>query len=108
MHAVIQTRSKLTDRYQTTVPAEVRKALNLGKKDQLKYSISADGAVMLEKDTGETADPAVMAFLSFIGRDLETHPDRIQALGADFMARVSSLTKGVQVDLDASLSPDDE
>lgn len=108
MPAVIQTRSKLTDRYQTTVPAEVRKALKLGKKDQLKYSISADGAVQLEKETGETEDPAMMAFLGFLARDMEANPERIQPLGAEFMARVASLTQDVEIDLDAPLSPDDE
>ena len=108
MQAVIQTRSKLTDRYQTTVPAEVRKALDLGKKDQLKYSISAKGEVTLEKDNGEAEDPVMISFLGFLARDMEAHPDRINSLGANLMARVASLTQDVELDLDAPLSPDDE
>ncbi|MEQ8557738.1 MAG: type II toxin-antitoxin system PrlF family antitoxin [Henriciella sp.] len=108
MQAALQARSKLTDRYQTTVPAEVRSALKLGKKDHLKYSISANGDVILQKDSGEEEDPAIVAFLGFLARDMEANPQRVEPLGADFMARVASLTQDVEIDLDAPLSPDDE
>ncbi|MEM5516319.1 type II toxin-antitoxin system PrlF family antitoxin [Henriciella sp. AS95] len=108
MQTALQASSKLTDRYQTTVPAEVRSALNLGKQDRLKYNISANGDVVLQKDNGDEEDPAMVAFLSFLARDMEANPQRVEPLGAEFMARVASLTQDVEIDLDAPLSPDDE
>ena len=40
--------SKLTDRYQTTVPSGVRKQLELGKGDQIRYLIEPSGRVYIE------------------------------------------------------------
>jgi antitoxin PrlF len=39
--------SSLTDRYQTTVPQPVRRALGLGKRDRIRYSFRANGEVVL-------------------------------------------------------------
>ncbi len=108
MQAALQARSKLTDRYQTTVPAEVRKVLKLEKHDRLKYSISANGAVILEKDSGGEEDPAMIAFLGFLARDMEANPARIRPLDAGLMASIAELTDGMDIDLDAPLSDDDE
>ena len=41
--------SKLTSKYQTTVPAPVREALSLEKGDALVFEIADDGAVSLRK-----------------------------------------------------------
>jgi AbrB family looped-hinge helix DNA binding protein len=41
--------SKLTSKYQTTVPAAVREALSLEKGDTLAFEISDDGAVTVRK-----------------------------------------------------------
>jgi len=41
--------SKLTSKYQTTVPAAVREALCLEKGDALAFEIADDGAVTLRK-----------------------------------------------------------
>lgn len=41
--------SKLTSKYQTTVPAPVREALCLQKGDSLLFEIADDGAVTLRK-----------------------------------------------------------
>ena len=35
----LEVESTLTDRYQTTVPETVRRALRLGKRDKIHYSI---------------------------------------------------------------------
>ncbi len=40
-------KSTLTDKWQTTIPAEVRKALHLKPRQQLIYEL-ADGAVMVK------------------------------------------------------------
>ena len=41
--------SKLTSKYQTTVPAAVREALCLEKGDALAFEIAGDGAVTVRK-----------------------------------------------------------
>lgn len=41
--------SKLTSKYQTTVPAPVREALLLEKGDSLLFEIGDDGAVIVRK-----------------------------------------------------------
>jgi antitoxin PrlF len=39
MAATLEVESTLTDRYQTTVPETVRRALKLGKRDKIHYTI---------------------------------------------------------------------
>ena len=72
MPATLQVESTLTDRYQTTVPETVRRALRLGKRDKIHYTIRPDGEVVLSR------------------------------------AAVDSGDEGVEVELDAPLSADDE
>lgn len=102
MAAHLQTHSTLTDRYQTTVPETVRRALRLSKRDRIRYTIRGDGEVVLSRD------PALAPFLDLLARDIAGHPERLRAIDAAFVARLQALTADVETDLDASLSPDDE
>ncbi|MBS0607571.1 MAG: type II toxin-antitoxin system PrlF family antitoxin [Parachlamydiales bacterium] len=43
--------SKLTSKYQATVPSEVRRHLRLKKGDQVAYELLSDGTVVLRKTT---------------------------------------------------------
>jgi len=43
--------SKLTSKYQTTVPGPVRDALGLSKGDTLAFEVAEDGAVTVRKAT---------------------------------------------------------
>jgi len=43
--------SKLTSKYQTTVPGPVREALGLSKGDTLAFEVAEDGAVTVRKAT---------------------------------------------------------
>lgn len=109
MPAVVEAESTLTDRYQTTVPETVRRALRLGKRDRIRYTIRPDGEVVLTRATrGEEADPALGAFLAFLARDIMEHPERLQAVDAALVQRIQSLVGGVEVDLDTPLPADDE
>ncbi len=109
MSATLQVESTLTDRYQTTVPETVRRALRLGKRDKIQYTIRPDGDVVLTRAVvSESDDPALMAFLGFLARDLTEHPERLQAVDAGLVQRIQALTDGVQVDLEAPLSVEDE
>ena len=43
-----------------------------------------------------------------LARGTDNHPGRLQAIDTGFVQRLRSLTDGVEVDLDAPLSPEDE
>lgn len=108
MHATLDAESTLTDRYQTTVPDTVRRALKLEKRDKIHYSIRPDGQVLLTRaEPAEPDDPVLGQFLGFLARDIADHPDRLQAVDASLVQRIQSLVAGVEVDLDAPLSADD-
>ena len=108
MPALIAAESTLTDRYQTTVPDAVRRALNLGKRDKLRYTVQPDGNVLLTRAEDTNTDPALDAFLGFLAKDMTQHPERLQALDKALVKRMQALSAGVAVDLDAPLSADDE
>lgn len=109
MPATLEVQSTLTDRYQTTVPETVRRALRLGKRDKLHYTIRPGGEVVLTRaDASTSDDPVLGRFLSFLARDIADHPERLQAVDAGLVKRLNSLVGPVEVDLDAALSADDE
>jgi antitoxin PrlF len=109
MSATLEVESTLTDRYQTTVPETVRRALRLGKRDKIHYTIQPGGEVVLTRaDDLALDDPALVGFLSFLARDIAIHPERLHGLDSNLVAHIQSLTAGVELDLNASLSADDE
>ena len=99
--------STLTDRYQTTVPEGVRKALKLSKRDKIHYSIRPSGEVVLTKAAAENEDPVLGRFLDYLAKDLAQHPDRLQVVDAGLVKRIQSLVDGVELDLNAPLSDDE-
>lgn len=109
MAATLEVESTLTDRYQTTVPETVRRALRLGKRDKIHYTIRPGGEVVLTRaEDPEEDDPVLGQFLGFLARDIASHPERLQAVDANLVQRIQSLVGGIEVDLDAALSADDE
>ncbi|MFQ6552729.1 type II toxin-antitoxin system PrlF family antitoxin [Aestuariibius insulae] len=100
--------SKLTDRYQTTVPSGVRKQLKLGKGDRIRYRTEPGGRVYIEAVRADESDPAVGAFLDFLEADITAHPERVRAFDGALHDRLQALVGDIDVDLDAPLSPDDE
>jgi antitoxin PrlF len=109
MPVTLEAESTLTDRYQTTVPETVRRALGLKKRDKIQYAIRAGGEVVLTRCNREEADdPALGRFLDFLANDIATHPERLQMLDESLVQRVQSLVGHVAVDLDTPLSEDDE
>jgi antitoxin PrlF len=110
---VFETESTLTDRYQTTVPEPVRRALKLGKRDKVHYTIQSDGSVLLSRvivPIEDEPDPVLGKFLQFLANDIEQNPHRLQPISAELMARIERLTANVDADLDlnAPLPPDDD
>ena len=109
MAATLEVESTLTDRYQTTVPETVRRALKLGKRDKIHYTIRPGGEVVLTRVyASEEDDPVLGLFLGFLARDIASYPERLQAVDASLVQRIHSLVGGIEVDLDAVLSTDDE
>jgi antitoxin PrlF len=100
--------SRLTDRYQTTVPSGVRKQLNLGKGDQIRYCIEADGRVYIEPVRAGEDDPALGAFLDFIEAGIRAHPESLRVFDGALHDRLKALVGGIEPDLDAPLLPEDE
>jgi antitoxin PrlF len=105
----LEAESTLTDRYQTTVPETVRRALKLGKRDKIHYTILPSGEVVLSRvESAQSDDPALEGFLAFLESDIKQHPERLQAMDGELVQRLRSLTTGVELDLDEPLSTDDE
>lgn len=109
MPATLEVESTLTDRYQTTVPETVRRALRLRKRDKIQYVVRPSVEVVLTRASDARAnDPVLDEFLDFFARDIATHPEHLQSVSSSFVQRVQSLVGEVKVDLDAPLSADDE
>lgn len=109
MPAILEAQSSLTERYQTTVPESVRRRLKLGKRDKILYTIRPDGDVVLSRALpAEEQDPVLGQFLDFLARDMANNPQHLQALDGKWLNRVRALTEGVEVDLNAPLSAEDE
>jgi len=109
MPATLEVESTLTDRYQTTVPETVRRALRLNKRDKIQYLIRPSGEVVLTRANAvEADDPVLGRFLGFLAHDIAAHPERLHAIDQSFVQRIQSLVAGVDVDLDAPLSEVDE
>ncbi len=103
---VLELESTLTDKYQTTVPAAVRRVLKLQKRDKIVFRVAPDGeTVTVAKLSGEE-DPVFGNFLRFLERDLAVHRERLRQLPASLVSRARALTAGMKVDLDEPL-PDD-
>jgi antitoxin PrlF len=109
MPAPLAVESSLTDRYQTTVPETVRRALSLGKRDKIQYTIHPTGQVVLTRvEPTEHDDPVLGQFLEFLARDMAGHPERLKAVNANLVKRLQSLVADVEVDLDSALPAENE
>ncbi len=110
MPAKLEAESTLTDRYQTTIPETVRRALKLGKRDRIVYTVRPGGQVLLARanDSDHEHDPVLAQFLGFLARDMARSPARLKALDKGLAQRIRSLVGGTHVDLDAALSDVDE
>jgi len=109
MAAILEKQSTLTERYQTTIPSEVRQALKLRRSDKISFSILSNGVVTLARSTGKRkqGDPALGAFLRFLAKDLTNRPQQIRGLDKSLVTRIHSLTRAVKIDLNAPLTGDE-
>src|SRR4051812_7763601 len=97
----LEVESTLTDRYQTTIPETVRRALRLDKRDKIRYTIHPTGEVVLTRaEDSEAADPVLGRFLGFLAQDIANHPERLQGIDAGLAQRIQTLVGNVEIDLD--------
>lgn len=104
-------RSTLTDRYQTTIPAFVRKELGLKRRDQIEFLKSEDGYVMLrrarpEETPADEVDPELLSWLGFIARDQEQNPQQLVPLDEEFFSKARELVGEHRSDTDDELTTD--
>ncbi len=107
MTATLTVESTLTDRYQTTVPESVRRALHLGKRDKIRFTLQPDGKVVLTRAGESEDDPVLGQFLVFLAKDIAEHPQHVCALSTNLVERVQSLVGSIEIDLDSPLCDDD-
>ncbi|MFI4919011.1 MAG: type II toxin-antitoxin system PrlF family antitoxin [Legionellales bacterium] len=107
-NSLIEVESTLTDRYQTTVPETVRKALHLAKRDKIHYAIQGNGGVLITRAESRQEDPIVESFLTFIAKDIQKHPENVMSLNSDLHKRIQGLVAGVEFDLNKPLFDEDE
>lgn len=107
--AILTEESTLTERYQSTIPAAVRKVLKLRKGEKIRYIISDDGRVELTRaDIAEADDPALKNFLQFLASDINNNPEQLKFFSSPLQKQMKELVSGIKVDLDAALKPEDE
>lgn len=106
--AVLQAESTLTERYQTTIPQDIRKVLKLDKRDKISYTICADGVVKISRAVEEEVDPVMSKFLLFLDNDIAENPHTVKPLASSLKERMLSLVEGVEYDIDAPLPDEDE
>jgi antitoxin PrlF len=100
--------STLTDRYQTTVPASVRKFLGLSKNDKICYTILPDGTVAISRAEQTESDPLLKPFLDFLAQDIENSPQQLQTISSGLVDRAQELVADVNFDINELLSDEDE
>jgi antitoxin PrlF len=106
MGKILQAKSTLTNRYQTTIPEAIRKSLHLNKRDKITYTIEENGKVSLSR--ADENDPILSQFLSYIVNDIKNNPTHVYPITPVLMKRAQSLVAEIDIDLDAPLDNEDE
>ena len=98
-------KSVITAKSQTTLPAGVRQALGVGPGDRLAYIVEGAQAVIMKAGPGDD-DPVIEAFLDFLERDMVSRPQELVNLSPTLIDRVQSLTRNMEIDLEAPIHGD--
>jgi len=79
----IESTAKLTSKGQLTVPLAVRKALDIGPRDRVVFTVRDGGQVEVAKVDTEHTDPIVVEYLEFLEGDMREHPGKLSVLQRD-------------------------
>jgi len=101
--AVIEAVGSLTERYQTTVPASVRRALKLGKHDKIVFKVMEDNRVLIERQANKAEDPELGRFLDLLSADIARGTAHVKPVTPELKARIDRLVGGVDIDLGLEL-----
>ena len=99
MATIVQKRSRITAKGQTTVPKAVRQALGVSYGGEIAFVVDEQGVSVRRVET-EEADPVIGAFLDFLERDMRRHPQGIAALPDSLAERMAALSEHVAVGMD--------
>jgi antitoxin PrlF len=103
--AIIEERSTITAKGQTTVPKAVRQVLGVKEGDEIAFRVEGQRVTVVPVGAAHE-DPVVGKFLAFLAKDIEKHPEAVKPLSKDFAARMESLVKGAKVDLNEPIDGD--
>lgn len=95
----------ITAKGQTTLPKAVRQALAVGPGDKIAYEIDQAGQVLVSRIEAE-ADPALIAFLDFIAKDIAANPQNLTLFPADLIERIEDLVGNADINLDEVIEGD--
>ena len=104
MAAIIEETSTITAKGQTTVPKSVRQALGVDCGGKIAFRIE-DGHVTVYSPEAEHSDPALLAFLALLEKDIAAGRN-VRELPARLTAAMRKAVKEVRVDLDEKLEGD--
>ena len=76
---LIEEKSTLTAKGQTTVPKAVRQALGIRSGDRIAFRIDESGKVSIARDEAAEEVSAVDAFLAFLSDDIKRRPQAVAA-----------------------------
>ena len=102
MATLIQERSKITAKGQTTVPKAVRKALGVSSGDEIAFIVDDRGVSVRRVEVDET-DPVIEGFLRFLARDMERDPRNITPFPPSLAERLATLAQGIDVEPNAEI-----
>lgn len=97
MVTVIQERSRITAKGQTTVPKAVRQALGVSYGGEIAFVVDEHGVSVRRVET-EASDPVIGAFLDFLEQDMLRDPRTVAAFPAGLAERMAVLSADVPVD----------
>ncbi|CDN50829.1 Putative regulator PrlF (plasmid) [Neorhizobium galegae bv. orientalis str. HAMBI 540] len=103
MATVFKEVSTITAKGQTTVPKSVRQAMGLDYGDRIVFQVDDEHGVSIVREAADQPDPVVDSFLAFLARDMETRPEALSTLPPALVDRMTALTKGMKMDLDAPI-----
>jgi len=104
MPLVIEEKSTITAKGQTTVPKVVREALGVRAGDQIAYRVDSEGNVVLVRSEDASDESAVDSFLAFLSNDIKCRPQAVTHLSDEAAERRRALVAGVKADPDADFS----
>ncbi|CDN56980.1 HtaR suppressor protein (plasmid) [Neorhizobium galegae bv. officinalis bv. officinalis str. HAMBI 1141] len=95
--------STITAKGQTTVPKSVRQALGLDYGDRIAFYVDDERGVSVLREAADAPDPVIDSFLTFLAKDMEARPEALSTLPPALVDRMTALTNGIKVDLDAPI-----